>query len=113
VRYARTAATLEAEPELGIGAPTIRWTSVVFRTMAAMQHPYYPARLRQPMLLLAAGADPFLSLAAIESFALNLRAGSHLILPGALHEILMEQDQYRRLFWAAFDAFVPGTPLYG
>jgi lysophospholipase len=25
---------------------------------------------------------------------------------------LQEQDQYRRQFWAAFDAFVPGTPLY-
>jgi lysophospholipase len=24
----------------------------------------------------------------------------------------MEQDQYRQLFWAAFDAFVPGTPLF-
>jgi lysophospholipase len=24
----------------------------------------------------------------------------------------MEQDRYRGQFWAAFDAFVPGTPLY-
>jgi lysophospholipase len=53
-----------------------------------------------------------MSLAAIEDFTLNLRAGSHLIVPGAMHELLMEQDQYRQLFWAAFDAFVPGTPLF-
>jgi len=25
---------------------------------------------------------------------------------------LMEQDRYRAQFWAAFDAFVPGTALY-
>jgi len=25
----------------------------------------------------------------------------------------MEQDHYRQQFWAAFDAFVPGTPLFG
>jgi lysophospholipase len=41
-----------------------------------------------------------------------LRSGSHLVVVGAQHEILMEQDRYRGQFWAAFDAFVPGTPLY-
>ena len=39
---------------------------------------------------------------------MQLRAGSHLIVAGARHEILMEQDHYRAQFWAAFDAFVPG-----
>ncbi len=41
-----------------------------------------------------------------------LRAGSHLVVVGAQHELLMEQDRFRSQFWAAFDAFVPGTPLY-
>ena len=49
---------------------------------------------------------------AIGQFAMRLRAGSHLVIPGARHEILMEQDRYREQFWAAFDAFVPGTPLF-
>jgi lysophospholipase len=26
--------------------------------------------------------------------------------------LLMEQDRFRSQFWAAFDAFVPGTALY-
>jgi lysophospholipase len=42
-----------------------------------------------------------------------LRAGSHLVIAGSKHEILQEQDRYRGQFWAAFDAFVPGTPLFG
>ncbi|MGZ9104702.1 MAG: serine aminopeptidase domain-containing protein [Rhodoplanes sp.] len=113
VRYARTGAILEAEPALGVGAPTIGWVSAAFRTMTALQQPSYSARLRQPMLLIAAGHDQLVSLPAIEDFAWNLRAGSHLFVPGAMHDLLFEQDQYRRLFWAAFDAFVPGTPLYG
>ena len=41
-----------------------------------------------------------------------LRAGSHLVIAGSRHEILQEQDRYRAQFWAAFDAFVPGTPLF-
>ena len=43
---------------------------------------------------------------------MRLRAGSHLIIAGARHEMMMEQDRYRAQFWAAFDAFVPGTPLF-
>jgi lysophospholipase len=52
------------------------------------------------------------STAATEAFSTHLRAGAHLLIPGAQHELLMEQDRYRQQFWAAFDAFVPGTPLY-
>ena len=44
---------------------------------------------------------------------MRLRAGSHLIVPGARHELLMEADRYPRAILAAFDAFVPGTPLFG
>jgi len=47
-----------------------------------------------------------------EEFAIHLRAGSHLVIAGSEHEIMMEQDNYRLQFWAGFDAFVPGTPLY-
>ena len=64
------------------------------------------------MLLVAAGHDEVVSTAAIEAFGMQLLAGRHLILPGAKHEILQEQDLYRAQFWAAFDAFVPGTPRY-
>jgi lysophospholipase len=112
VRYARNAATLEDEPGLGLGAPTVAWVDAAFRAMAELSEPAYAARIRQPMLIVAAGNDEIVSMPAIEDFALSLRAGSHLIVPGARHELLMEQDRVRGQFWAAFDAFVPGTPLY-
>ena len=44
---------------------------------------------------------------------MRLRAGSHLIVPGARHELLMEQDRFRGQVLAAFDAFVPGSPMFG
>jgi lysophospholipase len=113
VRYARAAAVLETEPALGLGSPTIAWVDSAFRVMAQFRPVSYPSRIRQPMLIVAAGRDHLISTAAIENFAIHLRAGSHVIVPGAQHEIMMEQDQYRAQFWAAFDAFVPGTPMYG
>jgi lysophospholipase len=112
VRYARNAAILEAEPALAVGAPTVAWCDAAFRSMRALREPSYPARIRQPMLIVAGGNDQIVSNVAIEDFAGILRAGSHLVIVGAQHELLMEQDRFRSQFWAAFDAFVPGTPLY-
>jgi lysophospholipase len=112
VRHARAAAVLEEEPALAIGAPTNAWMDSAFRAMAEFADPAFAASVRQPMLLVACGDDRLVSTPAIEAFAVRLRAGSHLIVPGARHEILMEQDYFRSQFWAAFDAFVPGTPLY-
>jgi lysophospholipase len=112
VRHARTAAILAAEPDLGIGSPTVAWADAGFRMMRQLADPAYGASIRQPILAIAAGHDEIVSTPAIEEFSIRLRAGSHVIVPGARHELLMEQDRYRRQFLAAFDAFVPGTPLY-
>ncbi len=112
VRYARNAAVLEQEPALGLGAPTVAWADVALRQMKQFAEPSYSASIRQPILMVAAGRDEVVSTLATETFGQNLLAGRHLILAGAKHEILQEQDQYRRQFWAAFDAFVPGTPRF-
>jgi len=112
VRYARNAAILEDDPTLGLASPTVAWTDGAFRTMTEFRAADYPSRIRQPILMLAASDDTIVSTAAIEEFAYHLRAGSHLVIAGAKHELLQEQDRYREQFWAAFDAFVPGTPLF-
>jgi lysophospholipase len=112
VRYARNAAILEAEPALGLGGPTITWCDAAFRAMRAINEPSFIGRVRQPILIIAAGRDVIVSNNRIEDFAMQMRAGSHLVVVGSQHELLMEQDRYRSQFWAAFDAFVPGTPLF-
>ena len=112
VRYARNVAVLEAEPALAIGWPTVAWADATFRMISELADPSYPMKIRQPLLIIAAGQDQIVSTAAIDEFAARLRAGSHLIVPGARHELLMEQDRFRGQVLAAFDAFVPGTAAY-
>ncbi len=112
VRFARNAAILEEDPTLGLGSPTVAWADTAIRTMRGFRAANYPLQIRQPILMLAASSDTIVSTAAIEEFAYHLRAGSHLVIAGSRHEILQEQDRYRGQFWAAFDAFVPGTPLF-
>jgi len=113
VRYARAAAMVEAEPALGLGSPTFGWVDAAYRAMAQFADPSYPTQLRQPILIVAAGQDQIVSTQAIGQFAVRMRAGSHLVIAGSRHEPMMEQDRYRSQFWAAFDAFVPGSPLFG
>jgi lysophospholipase len=113
VRYARNAAVLAEDPTLGLGSPTVAWADTAFRAMLGFRATNYPMEIRQPILMLAASNDTIVSTSAIEEFAYHLRAGSHLVIAGSKHEILQEQERYRSQFWAAFDAFVPGTPLFG
>src|SRR5581483_1605020 len=66
VRHARVKAVLEAAPDLGIGSPTVAWLNAAYRTMADIAHPSYLARVRQPVMLIAAGRDEVVSTPAIE-----------------------------------------------
>ena len=113
VRYARTGAIVEARPEVGLGAPTVAWLDAAYQVMDTFADPLYAMRLQQPMLLLGAGQDAVVSTPAAEEFALRTRAGSHAVIAGARHEIMMERPLFQEQFWAAFDAFVPGSVLVG
>jgi lysophospholipase len=113
VRYERIVSIIEAAPELALGSPTIDWAHAAFQVMDRLRDPAYPATLRQPMLLIAAGSDNVVSTPAIARFAIRLRAGAHLVIPASRHEILMERDVFRTQFWAAFDAFIPGSQEAG
>src|SRR6266852_9767963 len=78
VRYARNVAVLEAEPMLATAWPTVGWTDAAFKVMRELANPGYPAKIRQPMLVVAAGQDRIVSTPAIDEFSIRLRAGSHL-----------------------------------
>jgi len=108
VRYARNAALSAAARNLSIGDPTIGWVRNAFKLMRRLAAPSAALEVKVPTLIIAAGLDPVVSTPAIERFAARLKTGSALVLPTARHEILMENDDIRAQFWAAFDAFIPG-----
>ncbi len=109
-RYARNAEAAAALGSGAIGAPTVAWLHAAFRFMARFGEASFPLQVRVPTLVVAAGADPICDTPAIERFAARLKVGNAIVIPGARHEILMERDAVRDQFWAAFDAFIPGTP---
>lgn len=106
VRFARNRAILEQAPELALGSPTIGWLRSALRSCAMLQKPGYAKYVSVPMLMFAAGADKVVSAKAIEDFAVQLKIGGHILMPGSRHEILQENDAIRQRFWAAFDAYM-------
>lgn len=110
-RYGRAADVIAAAPHLGLGDPTIGWLNAACRAMAPFRDPNFPLQIRTPLLCIAGTADAVTSTPAVERFAARLKAGRSVILTGALHEIMMERDEVRALFWAAFDAFIPGSEI--
>jgi lysophospholipase len=110
-RFARNAAVLAKEPELGVGDPTIGWVNSAFRQMQRFLTPEFSQRIRTPSLIIGCGDDKIVSLRAIEKFALRLDVANLVTLEASRHEILMERDILRDQFFSAFDAFIPGTAL--
>jgi lysophospholipase len=102
-------ALITQAPELALGSPTIGWAHAAFRAMTATALPGVPESFRVPTLALSAGGDRIVDPRASERFAARIRGGGHLLIRQARHELMMERDELRDLFWAAFDAFVPGS----
>lgn len=106
VRWSRVKSIIEAAPDLALGAPTIGWLRAALRSCAMLSRADYPKYVCVPMMLFAAGADHVVSTQAIEDFAVDLKSGGHILMPGSRHEILQETDAIRQRFWAAFDAYM-------
>lgn len=106
VRYMRAVDVVRERPALGIGAPTVRWAASAFGAMAEAAQDSFPARIKIPLLMLAAARDEVVSTAATEQLGLRMRTGRHVVIAGARHELFMETDAIREQVFAAFDAFI-------
>lgn len=109
LRFARNVEIARNSPDLAIGAPTIGWVYAACRAMREAAEPHFGPSVNIPVLVVAAALDKVVSVRAIETLVGELRAGAHIVITGARHELMMERDAIREQFWAAFDAFIPGS----
>ncbi|MDB5538823.1 MAG: alpha/beta hydrolase [Devosia sp.] len=106
MRFTRGVDVVKARPDLEIGSPTIGWAAAAFGAMAGAATDQFPGAVRIPVLMLAAARDEIVSSAATESLGLRMRTGRHIMIPGARHELFLENDSIRGQVLAAFDAFI-------
>jgi lysophospholipase len=107
-RFTRDVRTTEIAPELGVGAPTIRWVKAAFDAMREVMSPPKHRMVRVPVLVVAADKERVTSTEACYALAAREPNVVTVVVDYSLHEIMMERDHVREQFWAAFDAFIEG-----
>ena len=105
-RWNRDTAVLEAAPILATGAPTYGWLSATLKSIATLRGMKSAKGLKCPVLIVVAGLDSVVDNEATQRFCERVAGVSLITIREALHEILLERDEIRGQFLAAFDVFV-------
>lgn len=108
-RYRFTDDWFTADPRLSLGGPTLGWGRQAIRSMTTAQAPGYLERIDIPLLLITAGEDRLIDPRTHAPIVARLRHGKHFTIAHARHEIMMETDDIRALFWEAFDRLAKGV----
>ena len=103
-RHTRAMDLLAEEPRLAISGPTVGWVAAAADTTEGFHQPSALAHLRLPMLVVSAGQEVLVDNTAQQELASHFPDCQFVSIPNAKHEILMETDDIRLQFWAAFDA---------
>jgi len=102
-RFARAQAAVEIEPRLALAGPTVGWVNAAAEAFENFRRPSALANIRVPILVASAGEEKLVDNESHEDLAKLMANARHIIVEGAMHEILMERDEKRAEFWAAFD----------
>jgi lysophospholipase len=105
-RHARCQGLITEEPRLALAGPTNGWVVAAVDAMDSFGQLGALANVRIPILVATAGQELLVDNVRHEIIVSQLPDARHLTIDGAKHEILMELDQYRAEFWAAFDELV-------
>ena len=103
-RWDRTKAQMIACPDLRLGGVTWGWLAFALVLTDRVAVSKRIDALSIPYVVVAAEKEKLVLNAASKAVAARAPKGSYEEVPGAYHEILMETDERRAVFWRAFDA---------
>ncbi|MEM0928735.1 MAG: alpha/beta hydrolase [Pseudomonadota bacterium] len=105
-RHAFLRDLLIADEELALPRPTFHFVDAFQKAQAALQKPGVIEGIDVPILIVSAREDSWVDATHHDVLAAHHPGKFELVkVEGALHELFMEQDQYRDQFWDAFDRF--------
>jgi len=104
VRWGLYRRLVTAEPRLALGEPTIGWVVASLDVCAGFLTPgALDTIARMPMLVATASEEAIVDPAAAARVLPSLKCARHVVIEGASHEIFMETDGRRAVWFAAFD----------
>ena len=104
VRYDQTRAQILALRDLALGAVTWGWIKSAFDAVAWLHRAPEVARIATPIVVLTAGEEKIVDNRGARRVADRVPGARLVDVAGAYHEILMETDDIRAVFWREFDA---------
>jgi lysophospholipase len=105
-RHQRGQDIIAADERLALAGVTFGWLAAAAELFDGLRKPGALSHLSLPILLASAGRELLVDNAAHDAIAALLPNCTHITIAAAKHEILMEKDEVRAQFWAAFDALV-------
>ena len=107
-RFQRRLDEIAANPRLALGGVTYGWLDAAFRSIDRVLATGFARGLDLPLLIVRAAEDSIVSRSAQRDFCRRSRHCRLVDVPGARHELLVETDACRQVFWQAFDRFTDG-----
>jgi lysophospholipase len=102
-RFLRHRRQIDACRDLALGATTWGWLDFAIKAMDFLNEPANLAPITLPVTVLLAEEDSLVQAAPQHALAAHLPQGKLVEVAGARHEILMETDERRAVFWREFD----------
>ena len=94
---------VEADPRLKLGSPTWGWINQSIKTCREFTNYNNLQHIESEILIATAEHELLVDNKSHEIVAKNLKNCRHITVANAKHEILMEEDDCRNLFWKAFE----------
>lgn len=110
VRHARFRELQEAAPNACIFAPTYGWLHAAIKAVDAIHKPGALSAINVPVLIISAETDLLVDSEDQRQLAEAYDKITRVLIKGALHEIMMEKDEYRSAFWESVDGFIADAP---
>jgi lysophospholipase len=104
-RFERWMAFYRHEPRLVMAGITTRWMREGAYSTALVMDPERARRITVPTLLASAELDIVVSPTRQRELSEMSKAITLAVIPGSMHEMLMETDEIRACFWEQFDRF--------
>lgn len=105
-RYARFQAQVKANPDITLGGITWGWADFAFSACAFLRRTKGVEAVTIPVTIVGAGDDSRVLVADEKSIAARMSKGRYVEISDAFHEILIETEERRAVFWREFDATV-------
>lgn len=105
-RHERFRLLQERAPQAIIRDPTYGWLKAAIDAIDDLHRPDRFRNLKIPVLIISAEKDQLVDSADHERLAARSPLIRRVMIEGALHEIMMENDALRAAYWREFDAFI-------